>query len=286
MYKDINIDSVLLKFNAIDSDKLKEDKIDIDLDLMVENSSQEYIKEFAMFLNELCCTRGIVLSESIFKKFMDIINYEGYEYQIVQQYVTIINNIVYRVPYNEYNMYIKYKDYNFDNDQCIEFINKYLKEIQSPINEDGYIHFLHPMEDDSNKRMYVEPLKEVEYPIDFLYRSIKEFPATMAYKLNIDKVELYQQAMYIIYQNNLPAYKAILSRDNLLKGLYFLLEEDTDKARDILLEYIDSLHTLFYLLDQLPKVNDSVKKNIKVIVEDIIARSTKPMIVEQIMNIF
>lgn len=273
----ITIDNVLLKFNAIDADKLKENKINIDENLVVENSAAKYLQLFAKFLNDMLKGRYYV-SESIMNKLMNIIKYEGYEYQIMNQYYDIIMGTVY-----PFHIKVLSKNPDLDPEQSKEFINNYIETIKEgrtpiPYNQDLTI-----------SRIFIGvELKEVEYPIDFLYRSIKDFndEVANANEISIDKIELYQEAMYIIYQNNLPAYKSLLSKDKLLLGLAFLLEEDTDKARETLLEYIDSIHSLLFLVDKLSKVNDIAKKNIKFVLEDIINKLPKDLIVDQIMNIF
>ena len=271
----ITIDNVLLKFNAIDADKLKENKINIDENLVVENSAAKYLQLFAKFLNDLL-EGAYYVSESIMDKLMNIIKYEGYEYQIMNQYYDIIMGTVY-----PFSIKVLSKNPDLDPEQSKEFINKYIETIKEgrtpiPYNQDLTI-----------SRIFIGvELKEVEYPIDFLYRSIKDFNDKVANEINIDKIELYQEAMYIIYQNNLPAYKSLLSKDKLLLGLAFLLEEDTDKARETLLEYIDSIHSLLFLIDNLYEVNDIAKKNIRYVLENLIDKLPKDLIVDQIMNIF
>ena len=273
----INIDKVLIKFNAIDADKLKENKINIDENLVVENSAAKYLQLFAEFLNNML-EGGYYVSESIMNKLMNIIKYEGYEYQIMNQYYDIIMDAVY--PYMKCTKDL-FKNPDLDPEQSKEFINKYIETIKKGRTPIPY------NQDPTRSRIFIAvELKEVEYPIDFLYRSIKDFNDKVANKINIDKIELYQEAMYIIYQNNLPAYKSLLSKDKLLLGLVLLLEEDTDKARETLLEYIDSIHSLLFLVDKLSKVNDIAKKNIKFVLEDIINKLPKDLIVDQIMNIF
>ena len=277
----ISLDKVLIKFNAIDADKLKEDKINIDENLVVENSAAKYLQLFAEFLNNML-EGGYYVSESIMNKLMNIIKYEGYEYQIMNQYYDIIMDAVY--PSRIKCIKDLFKKPDLDPEQSKEFINKYIETVKSK----GEVPFpLYLYNDNRPIRLIARrELKEVEYPIDFLYRSIKDFNDKVANKINIDKIELYQEAMYIIYQNNLPAYKSLLSKDKLLLGLVLLLEEDTDKARETLLEYIDSIHSLLFLVDKLSKVNDIAKKNIKFVLEDIINKLPKDLIVDQIMNIF
>lgn len=74
-------------------DKLDDTNIIIDDKLEVENSKDKYIQEFALFLHQ-AEIEGYKMDGYILKKLMDIIEFEGYEYQIMMQYKTILNKAI------------------------------------------------------------------------------------------------------------------------------------------------------------------------------------------------
>lgn len=121
--KQVTIDDVLREYyHAISSDKLSDENITIDEDLFIEDSKNKYLQEFATFLN-VAYHNNYKVSESIISKFMNVIEYTGYECQIIRQYVKVFDdffsdltrpNICILSPYKaiEYiNLYLNAKDH-------------------------------------------------------------------------------------------------------------------------------------------------------------------------------
>ena len=268
MYVNLTLEEVLLEdYNVIDSGIIAEDKINIDMDLVVENSSAKYLQLFASFLNGML-EEGYYIAEPILNKLMGIIDYEGYEHQIMEQYANIIINTVLSRKFKTEPI--------LSPEESKEFIIKYIETVKSK----GEVPF--PLDNDNDRPIQLiarRELKEVEYPIDFLYKQIKSGA--------VDKrSKKYIRTMYIIYNNNLLAYKDLLKSDISLNGLVFLLEEDTTQARDILKEYITTVDSLFRVVDKLTSVNDIAKKNIEIVLENLFESLDKETILDQIMNIF
>ena len=115
------IDHILTNYyHAIDSSKLSEDNIIIDENLVIEDSKNKYLQAFAEFLND-SYWKGYRISESIISKLMNIIDYEGYEYQIIQQYIKILNTAII-TDSSELPVCAELSP-----EKCIEYINLYLE---------------------------------------------------------------------------------------------------------------------------------------------------------------
>lgn len=116
--KKVTIDDILREYyHAISSDKLSDDNITIDEDLIVEDSKNKYLQEFATFLN-VAYHNNYKVSESIISKFMNIIEYTGYEFQIIEQYTKVFDDFF--SPLTRPNICILRPH------KAIEYINLYL----------------------------------------------------------------------------------------------------------------------------------------------------------------
>ena len=266
MLGNVTIDSVLKYYYAIDSDKLSENKIDIDESLEIENSFSRYLQLFASFLNE-AYYRGYVISESIIKKLMDIIEYEGYEYQIIEKYINIL--ISYMDDYHcDDDNRPAYREIILSSEDSQKFINEYLVSVQKiQINLDTFNpeyfltnvqliengapipHFRNPESTSDEKEFRLKVLIEIEYPIDFMFRRVNNND------LNID-------AMYIIYKNNLPAYKALLEKFKMPEFMVFLLDENDNASLDILINNTRSVRQLATIINTVYRFNVASTENI------------------------
>ena len=159
------IDQILAYFyNAIDSSKLDEDNIIINENLVIEDSKNKYLQAFAKFLND-SYHKGYRISESIISKLMNIIDYEGYEWQIIQQYIKILNTAI-----------IEDGDVlpncaNLSPEKCIEYINLYLQS-----KDNNYIPYYLYTEDiynapEAKKRTLIE----VSDPIPMIINDMKKW---------------------------------------------------------------------------------------------------------------
>lgn len=239
----LDLDSLLKYYGYIESSKLSEDKIDIDENLVIENSFDKYIETFVTFLNNLYYNR-IAISESIFKKLMDIIDYEGYEYQIIKNYIEILLN---NMPDNsEVNINNKDSSYSFTTEEGIDFINKYLEALQSgSVNSLSFPHYqkvvtlvdsIQGEEEDS--AFTVNIFKETENPIDVIAENISGV-----------NLEVFISSLYILYKNDINTYLKVLgSYKYPLEGLVFLLDETDYVYIDILLEFVEDFRNLNNLI--------------------------------------
>lgn len=225
------IDSVMKNYyNRICSDKLLDKNIDIDDTLEVNNSSQQYIQEFALFLNNIYY-QGYIISESIFSKLLDIINYEGYEYKLFKAYENILsdairytNNISNELltPVEAKDFVIKYSEiYNNDNID-IDSVPCYGDE-------------------DLEKPLSLVTLEQENYPIDVMFKDI------INNKIK-DTIQL-AETSYVIYKNNISAYKYLVNNTNNLACIFFLLDNDDNDSLDILLSKMTSLSNIADLID-------------------------------------
>lgn len=115
---EVSIDKILLYFyNGIDSRDLDENKIIISEENISDNSKELYLQKFAKLLN-YCGYNDYRLSSSIVVKLLDIIEYEGYQDQIISQYYDIITkNMKSEDIYNEQDLSPM---------EAIQFINEYI----------------------------------------------------------------------------------------------------------------------------------------------------------------
>lgn len=229
MLENITINDILKYYNGIDSDKLSENNINIDENLEVEDSFGKYLQLFASFLNE-AYYRGYIISESILKKLMDIIEYEGFEYQIMEAYSQILLDAMNDYHCDDNNRPI-YREYILSTEDSRKFINEYLEAIKI-ISTDKYVipFFKNPESTEESKVFSLRLLNEVEYPIDYIFKHVLEKPTI--------------EAVYMIYKNNLSAYKALINKFNRKEFLFFLLDESDNESLDILIENTSSVSEL------------------------------------------
>ena len=155
-----SIEEILMYFySAIPSFELDEDNIIINEEMVFENSKEIYLKEFAKFLNNLIHV-GYKVSGSIMSRLLSIIEYDGYQHQILEQYIEIITK----------NM----KDFDaefsleFTPKKAIEYINAY---INSP--EDSAVEYM-----GGEKFIdipYVHLITEIKDPIPMIINDIQEW---------------------------------------------------------------------------------------------------------------
>lgn len=244
MFKNITIDSVLKEYYyAIDSDKLNENNISIDENLEVEDSYEKYVRLFAAFLNE-AYFKGYVISEPIFKRLMNIIEYEGFEYQIMEAYANILDTVM--IDHNWINNRPEYRVKILDLNDSIKFINQYLETIQQ---EDFTLekakkslprYYDNDSEYIADEEYVFKLLQEVEYPISVMYNDIIK---------NSHGIDKFVKVLYIICKNNIDAYKDILHRSNYnMNHMWFLLDSLDNKELDILVNNIRSVHELAELI--------------------------------------
>lgn len=239
MLENVNIDSIMKKYyHGICSDKLSEDKINIDENLEVENSSTKYLQLFASFLNE-SYYKGYVLSNSIMKKLMDIIDYEGFEYQILEKYIDILNNAMNDYKCDEDNR-PTYREIILESEESKNFVMEYLKVL----NDEKFVysslevpHFKNPESSKEDKLFDLIMLREIDYPIDIMYKAI----------INGDySYNFYIENMKVIYDENISAYKSLIKNNT--SSLFFLLNYDNNRALDILVDNVTSLPMLANLI--------------------------------------
>lgn len=243
MLNNVTVDSVLMKYyHSIDSKHLQDDKINIDTNLKVVDSSTKYIKYFARFLDVLH-SKGYVLSDSILKKLMDIIDYEGYEYQIMRCYTDIIYSHIQKVNgYAEYQTFPEYLEFNgyIDKEIAIEYITNYskaIKNIDSSVESVSYDTVPHLVSNFDDKPESLFVIKEMKSIIPTLY-----------YDITSHKVEDIEQAietLYVIYKED-PELFSEIDRSRYKIALFFLLLEDSYDALDM---FIDANINLFDLYD-------------------------------------
>lgn len=232
MLNNVTVDSVLMKYyHSIDSRHLQDDKINIDSKKVVD-SSTKYIQYFAAFLDTLH-SKGYVLSDSILKKLMDIIDYEGYEYQIMKCYADIIFKYIDKDAVFEFDGYI-------DKETSIEYITNYSKAIK---NLDSSV--------ESVSYGCVPYFTDIDFDIESPFYVLKEMNAiipTLYYDITNHKVEDIEQAietLYVIYKED-PELFSQIDRTRYKVALFFLLLEDSYDALDM---FIDANINLFDLHD-------------------------------------
>ena len=120
-----SIEEILMYFySSIPSHELDEDNIVINEEHISENSKELYLKKFASFLNNLA-KLGYKVSGSIMSKLLNVIEYDGYQDQIIDQYISIITKNI-----KEYNAesYI-----DFTPKQSIEYVNAYINSSEETL---------------------------------------------------------------------------------------------------------------------------------------------------------
>lgn len=116
------IDDILKYFyNSIDSEKLHEDKIVIDEYDMRDDSKNLYLQKFAMFLND-SAYKGYKISNSIIVRLLRVIEYDGYQHQIIDQYSKILSNAMKNDIVIKEEQPTEYLDPMW----CIDYVNKYI----------------------------------------------------------------------------------------------------------------------------------------------------------------
>lgn len=238
--KNATIDSVLRDyFYCVDSTKLLDDNIDIDTENHVENSCQKYLVLFAEFLNK-ARFNGYAIHPSILKRLMDIIEYEGYEYLIMQQYVNILENAM---IITEDGVLPIDAIHEFTPEEARDFVTSYLEVMQSTDISTGTIksvNILHWDPDNTGVPENLYILGEEQYPIDRIFKSMGTLK---------DPVQ-YAEFAYVLYTNNKSAYKYLLDTWRVyLEYVFFLLDNDDNESLDILTKNITSLSILAAYID-------------------------------------
>lgn len=267
MFENVTLTSVLKDhYSVIHSEKLSENNIIIDEEMVVSNSSEMYLIELAKFLNE-CYYKGYVLSSSIVSRLMDIIDYTDYQYQVLCSYMDILNNSM--------NEYLPKMDCKPDFDKlaltttnCINFVTKYSEAIKD-IPEDATVidnsiipHFKEPNVEEPKFELRI--LKEVEDPVQYMMHNTIESEENSLHKL--------VETFYIIYKmqpeeflNSIYGFKS--------EALFFLLNEEDFNIIDICINNIKSFtelskyikaYTIYTDKQELP---ETMVKNIKRIID-------------------
>lgn len=237
------IDTIMKDYyNCICSDKLLDKNINIDDSLEVENSTQSYIQEFASFLNK-SYYRGYVISESIFSKLLDIINYEGYEYKLFNAYQNILLDAM-----NCYNSETDVEFTTLNPEDAKDFVMEYSKIYDlSEYTLDNVPHY-----GDIPKPEFLVILNQENYPMDVICKDA------------ISKIKIPEQLAefsYVLYKENTNAYKYyLLEKNNNLECLFFLLDNTDNDSLDILVSKINSLDKLLQLIKCYDKYSDTKLK--------------------------
>lgn len=252
--REVTIDMILRDhYNAISSDKLSDDNIKIDTDMVIEDSKNKYLVAFAEFLNN-ASLNGYKISESIMSKLLNIIEYEGYQYQIINEYIRILKENM-NWTLEEENIKLKPK-------QAIEYINFYLST-------------------DPNTTAYYITTYKFETVIGYPLLIEVDDPTKLInddFKLWIGAYRKLCDISYYYYKNHYNLYYAALRghRDRILMALPLLEEDDIEKLDVLIQQYYDmsDLATLLemyyrynkvdYLTDPLPEV---VNRNIRRLIE-------------------
>lgn len=262
MLENVTINTVLRDhYFSILSNELSEDNITIDEELEISNSSEKYVIGLAKFLNE-SFYKGYVISSSILSKLMDIIEYTGYEYQVLECYINILNKSM-----NNLLGYIKSKpdidklDLNSEN--CISFITEYSKVIKdipanSTVIDNSLIpHFKDPNVEEEDFILHI--LNEVS-GIDSIYNNINFLDCSFNKAI---------ETLYIIYKENQAEFlKTISNMKFRSEALLFLLNEDNYDAIDICIDNIKSFDDLakyiksYYIYTNSMSLPDIMAKNI------------------------
>lgn len=251
--KEVTIDSILRDhYTALSSDKLSDDNIKIDTDLLAEDSKSKYLVTFAEFLNKLAM-KNYKISDKIMLKLLNIIDYEGYQYQIINGYIRIITETM------NWNLQ-DVKSVVFEPKESIEYINEYLSmDIDKVVyytNDNKFII--------SGIRMLIEiddPEKLIE---DDFYKWNDK------YSKLCDIVYFYYRYKYNLYYTSLYSH-----RDRLLMALPLLEEENIENfdaliQQDYSISEISIILEMYYRYNEIPleeSLTEVTNKNIRRLIE-------------------
>lgn len=234
------IDSVLRDYlYSIDASKLSDDNIDIS-DNIVDESSQKYIQLLASFLNE-AYYKGYIMSESILNKLLNVINYEGYEYPIMNAYANILLKSMKDNDYDEKNR-PKYKvqmlSYSESKDYVMDYVNTFKNDEE--INSVTFPHYKKPGSDNPDSDFLLMFLNEEQYPINKIYNDFE----------NVTNPIQIAEYAYILYTYNKQAYVSLLNKiDNINPYIFFLLDNTDDMSLDIITDHIKTISALAKIID-------------------------------------
>lgn len=236
------IDSILKDyFYAINSSKLSEDNIDIDDSIVVEESTQRYIQLLASFLNE-AYYMGYIMSESILNRLLNIINYEGYEYQIMNAYADILMGSMNDMHGDDDNRPV-YKRDMLSYSDAKGYVTDYVDAVRhdNEINSLIFPHYRNPNSKEDDKQFLLMFLNEEDYPIDRIYKDFE----------NVTHPIQIAEYAYILYRYNKPAYLSYLNKTNdVYAYIFFLLDNMDNMSLDIILDNIKSIPSLAKLIDK------------------------------------
>lgn len=266
MLEHITLDAILKDYYyMINSENLSEDKIVIDDTLEVTDSSIKYIIRFATFLND-AYYKGYIIHPSILKKLMDVIEYSGYEYQVIECYISILNKSM-----NDYNIAPECKpDYdklNLNGENCKNFINQYIKIMQDFYNEitiDNIPHFKNPEIIEPEHDLFI--LREVEDPIDLLFNDLDN---------GVYDIKKQTDILYYLYKTDkFPYAPEIINKYIKSPSLFFLLNEENYSSIDICINNINTfndlsiyINTFYNYTDQNEPFPEIMIKNIRRIID-------------------
>lgn len=235
------IDSVLRDyFYSINSIKLSEDNIDIDDSVVVEESTQRYIQLLASFLNE-AYYMGYIMSESILNRLLNIINYGGYEYQIMNAYADILMGSMNDMHGDDINRPV-YKRDMLSYTEAQGYVTDYVDAVRhdNEINSLIFPHYRNPNSDKEDTQFLLMFLNEESYPIDRVYKDFEN--AT-------HPIQIAEYA-YLLYRYNKPAYVSYLNKtNNIYAYTFFLLDYMDNMSLDIITDYIKTIPSLSRLID-------------------------------------
>lgn len=232
--REITIDSILRDhYNAISSDKLSDDNINIDENLVVEDSKNKYLQAFAQFLND-AYMNNYKISDSIISKLMNIIEYDGYQYQIIKEYIRIL---IENMDWEEIPNSIQLTP-----TEAIEYINLYLS--MGPDNVAYYT--------DNHKFATIgitnRLLIEIDDPMKLINEDFKQWEGK--YRKLCDIAYFYYKYKYNLYY---AAFRG--HRNRLLMAMPLLEEEDIEKF-DALIQQDYSISNLATILEMYYKYNE------------------------------
>lgn len=239
--RNVTINSILRDYlYSIDSSLLSEDNIDIDDTITIEESSQKYIQLLASFLNE-AYYMGYIMSESILNRLLNIINYEGYEYQVMTAYSDILMNAM-NDNHGEDPNRPMYKIDMLSYEESKNYVMDYVDTVKNAeeISSLSFPHYRNPNSTAEDSDFVLMFLNEVEYPIDRIYKDFENatHPVQIA------------EYGYILYKYNVPAYISLINKtNNIYAYLFFLLDNEDNTSLDILVDNIITIPSLARLID-------------------------------------
>lgn len=230
MLENVTMDTVLRDhYHLIPIDKLSEDNITIDENLVIEDSSTRYPQIFASFLND-AYYRGYIISESILKKLMDVIDYEGYEVQIFEKYIDILHEYMNDYECDEDNR--PKEGYLLEPQEAIDFVTKYCEAIK-----DSNINIPH----------YRNPESEVEerqFPLCILNEMVNPLVIYNDIINGCDNINKLIETSYAIYKWDFRSYLELVNRLKYPETFLFLLDRDKIQDWDVLTDNIKSFDML------------------------------------------